>query len=430
MAKPSKPPLKPNLDPGGANNRPPSSNQATKTSRATSEQAPRRSRKQAHVSAQVSPQMSPQKSPAQEKAAAHLEEIIGGLRTGIDAVDDKLLALLSERVSLVRKVAEAKHAAAIDLYYRPEREAMILRRVRAAGKSYGLDEEVMTHLFRELMSACMALEQKIHVAYLGPEGTFTHAAALKHFGAAAPTTACPSINQVFREVESKNFPCGVVPVENSIEGVVNHTLDLLIQSPLRICGEVQLRVHQHLLSRKTELKGVTRVYSHAQSLAQCRGWLDTHLPQAQRVNYASTAEAARRAAAEPGSACVASEAAAELHGLRHLATNIEDNPGNTTRFLVIGNYDCPPSGEDKTSLLFSTPNKPGALYRMLACFAKNGVSMSRIESRPSRRGMWDYFFFVDLEGHREDEQVATALASLRKQAEMIKLLGSYPCALL
>ncbi len=362
--------------------------------------------------------------------AATVEQAIADFRKNIDDVDDKLLKLIAERADLVRKVAATKRDAGLELFYRPEREARILRRVRAAGKRCGLGGEAMTRLFRELISACMALEQKLHIAYLGPEGTFTHTATLKHFGAAAHLEACPSIDQVFREVESDTSHCGVVPVENSIEGVVNHTLDMLIHSPLHICGEVLLPVHQHLFSRENTLSAVTQVYSHAQSLAQCRGWLDTHLPEARRIPVNSNSEAAGRAATEKHAACVAGEAAAALHHLQRLETRIEDDPENTTRFLVIGRHNCEPSDQDKTSLLFSTANKPGALYRMLSCFAESGVSMSRIESRPSRRSMWDYLFFVDVEGHQEDERVATALTSLRKQAEMVKLLGSYPQAVL
>jgi chorismate mutase / prephenate dehydratase len=239
-----------------------------------------------------------------------------------------------------------------------------------------------------------------------------------------------TIDDVFREVEAEACHYGVVPVENSIEGVVNHTLDMFINSPLRICGEVELRIHHHLLGRAANVDGLMRVYGHEQALAQCRRWLNNHLAKAARCPVASNAEAARRAAAEPGTAAIAGDAAASIYGLTRIVNNIEDESDNTTRFLIIGHRSTPPSGDDKTTLIFSTPNRPGALYKMLASFAEHEISMMRIESRPSRRGMWDYFFFVDIEGHGRDEGVAAALKELKQRASMLKLLGSYPRAVL
>jgi chorismate mutase/prephenate dehydratase len=235
---------------------------------------------------------------------------------------------------------------------------------------------------------------------------------------------------VFREVEAGSTDYGVVPVENSTEGVINHTLDLLLTSPLKICGEVELRIHQNLMSRESGLAAIKRVYSHSQSLAQCREWLDAHLPAAERIVASSNAEAARIAAEEAGAAAVAGETAAELYGLTILQRNIEDQPDNTTRFLVLGKEGVPASGRDKTSLLVSTRNKPGALFQLLDPLAKHGISMTRIESRPSRQGMWEDVFFLDIEGHGQEERVAKALSELEQEASLFKILGSYPKAVL
>jgi len=358
------------------------------------------------------------------------DEQLNALRARIDELDDELLKALSARARLAKEVAQVKGDNAENGgFYRPEREAQVLRRIIAKNTGPLSDEEI-ARLFREIMSACLALEQRLNVAYLGPEGTFTHAAALKHFGHSVQTAAMNSIDDVFREVEGGSCQYGVVPVENSIEGVINHTLDMFLNSPLIICGEVELRIHHHLLSRETCLPAITQVYAHPQALAQCRRWLGHHLPKVEQLPVGSNAEAARRAAIEPGSAAIASEAAAGIYGLSSLASHIEDEADNTTRFLVIGRQCVAPSGDDKTSLIFSTPNKPGALYAMLAPFAEHGISMMRIESRPSRRGMWDYSFFVDIEGHAQNAVVAEALRELKEQALMLKLLGSYPRAVL
>lgn len=358
------------------------------------------------------------------------DSTLDALRKRIDAIDTNLLALISERADIATEVARVKSEMPDDNgFYRPEREAQVLRKIidRNPGP---LSDEEMARLFREIMSACLALEQTLNIAYLGPEGTFTQAAALKHFGHSVATTAMGTIDQVFREVESGACQYGVVPVENSIEGVVNHTLDMLINSSLKICGEVELRIHQHLLSKEDSIDKITRVYSHQQSLAQCRAWLDTHLLNAERISMSSNAEAARFAAGEANAAAIASESAAEYYKLAVLTKNIENDADNTTRFLVLGKHDTSPSDNDKTSLLFTAANKPGSLQEMLACFSDNGVSLTRIESRPSRKGMWEYVFFVDIEGHAEEASVALALDKLNDHASMIKLLGSYPRAVL
>ena len=353
------------------------------------------------------------------------------LRKRIDDIDVRLLELISERARMAQEVARVKgeNAGENNSFYRPEREAQVLRNIIAKNRG-PLSEEEMARLFREIMSACLALEQVLNIAYLGPEGTFTQTAALKHFGHSVRTTAFGSIDQVFREVESGACHYGVVPIENSIEGVVNHTLDMLINSNLLICGEVELRIHHHLLTHATRLDQIKQVYSHQQSLAQCRSWLDTHLISAERIAVSSNADAAQRVGKKKYVAAIAGETAAEYYQLPVLFSNIEDHPDNTTRFLVLGSHATTPSGKDKTSILFSAPNRPGSLHDMLACFAANNVSMTRIESRPSRIGMWDYVFFVDVEGHAENPQVVAALQKLEESASMVKLLGSYPVAVL
>ncbi len=359
-----------------------------------------------------------------------MTDTLDNIRQQIDGLDKKLQALISERACLAQKVAEVKLARGDDaVFYRPEREAAVLRKVleRNEGPLAGED---MARLFREIMSACLALEQPLNVAFLGPEGTFTQAAAIKHFGHAVCTVPMTAIDEVFREVESGAVNYGVVPVENSTEGVVNHTLDMFLQSSLTICGEVDLRVHHHLMGKDNDRKKLTRIYSHQQSLAQCREWLDVHLSGVERVSVSSNAEAARRAKEEEGVAAIAGEIAAEIYGLNVLDKNIEDNPDNTTRFLIIGRQVTPPSGDDKTSLLVSTPNKPGALYQLLESFAHNDISMSRIESRPSRLANWEYVFFIDINGHCHNKKIASCLDALQSQSAMLKVLGSYPRAVL
>ena len=361
------------------------------------------------------------------------EQQLAQIRDRIDEIDRQIQDLLNARARAAQEVARIKQASdGAAVFYRPEREAQVLRMVKERN-SGPLGAETMARLFREIMSECLALELPLKIGFLGPEGTFTQAAALKHFGHAVTTVPMAAISDVFQEVESGSCHYGVVPVENSSEGVVSHTLDMFLNSPLKICGEVTLRIHHNLLGKlgKNEDLGQLKVvYSHQQSLAQCRGWLDRHLPFVDRIAVGSNAEAARRAAEAGDTAAIAGTTAAEIYGLGVLAPNIEDDPGNTTRFLVIGQQAVPPSGDDKTSLLLSTRNEAGGLHRLLEPLAEHGISMTRIESRPSRRGNWDYVFFVDIVGHRDDPEVAGALAALRRQAGMFKELGSYPKAVL
>ncbi len=366
------------------------------------------------------------KAPSVNDSQGKLKKI----RRQIDEVDAKLLQLFNERARLAREVAEIKgDSRGAMAYYHPDREMEVLQRLIAANQGPLSDEEA-ARLFREVMSACRALQKPMSIAFLGPEGTFTEVAALKHFGHSVRTAALDTVDAVFREVESGASDYGVVPVENSTEGMVTHTLDMFTRSPLAICGEVQLRIHHYLLGRSGDISAVKRVYSHQQSFAQCRKWLDANMPSVERLAVNSNAEGASRAAREPESAAIAGETAAGHYELEIIAANIEDEPDNTTRFLVIGRDAVSPTGRDKTSLLLSARNVPGALYGLLEPFSRRGISMTRIESRPSRSGLWEYVFFVDIEGHARDPNVAEALAEIEQRASLLKVLGSYPRAVL
>jgi chorismate mutase/prephenate dehydratase len=359
-------------------------------------------------------------------------EELATMRARIDALDARIGELISERARWAQKVAVTKgrRGGPVD-YYRPEREAQVLRGV--VDRNDGpLSDEEMVRLFREIMSACLAQEEPLKVGYLGPEGTFSQSAVYKHFGHSVRALPLATIDEVFHEVESGAADFGVVPIENSTEGTVNHTLDLFLGSPLKICGEVEMRVRQHLLGNMKSLDQVARVCAHPQSLAQCRAWLREYLPGVPLVDATSNAEGARRARDEAGTAAIAGDAAAEVYGLDKLVADIEDRPDNTTRFLVIGRKLFPPSGADRTTLLLSSSktDDAGALHRLLAPLAKHGVNMSRIESRPSRRRKWHYVFFVDIDGHAEEPRVAKALGQLRRHADLYRVLGSYPKAVL
>lgn len=351
------------------------------------------------------------------------------LRDRIDDIDRRIQALISDRARCAREVGELKGLTEKADFYRPEREANVLRAV-AERNDGPLSNEEMLRLFREIMSACLAQEEPLKVAYLGPEGTFTQTAVYTQFGHSVRALSVPTIDEVFHEVESGVADFGVTPVENSTEGSVNHTLDMFLTSPLKICGEVELRIHQHLLGRMKDLAAIKRVCSHSQSLAQCRAWLSMYLPEVEKITVSSNAEAARRARDEDGTAALAGDAAAELYDLDVLYRNVEDSGDNTTRFLVIGRDAFPSSGDDKTTLLISASSTqgPGVLHHLLEPLAKHDINMTRIESRPSRRRKWDYVFFVDIDGHAEDEGIKEALDEMSEQADLFRILGAYPKA--
>ncbi|MEE9343909.1 MAG: prephenate dehydratase [Gammaproteobacteria bacterium] len=353
-------------------------------------------------------------------------DALGKLRQEIDQLDKEIQLIINRRAVLAQNVAEVKHKEQTNpVYYRPEREAQVLRDVKARNEG-PLSDSTMAYLFREIMSACLALEKPLQVAYLGPVGTYTQAAATKHFGDGAQLKPLGTIAEVFREIEAGGADFGVVPVENSTEGVVNHTLDMFLKSPLSIASDIEMPIHHQLLSVKGVQEGIRQVCAHQQALAQCREWLDANFPNIPRVAVSSNAEAASLAVKDESTAAIASDAAATLYNLTMIACNIEDDPNNTTRFLVIGNQLVDRSGDDKTSLMVSVHNNSGALYRLLQPLAKHGVSMTRIESRPSRLSKWDYVFFVDLDGHVSDDNIASALAELKNEAVQVKVLGSYP----
>jgi chorismate mutase/prephenate dehydratase len=374
-----------------------------------------------------------------ESGARSLEDV----RASIDGIDREIQALINRRARCAQQVAEIKLAellaarergeadpAAEVSYYRPEREAQVLRRIIDRNEG-PLDGETVAYIFRELMSACLALEKPLQVAFLGPEGTFTQAAALKHFGHGAVCVPQATIEAVFAEVSSGNCNYGVVPVENSTEGMVSHTLDSFIDSPLRIAGEVEMRIVHHLLvAAHTDSAHITRICAHQQALAQCRNWLDRHWPGVERQAVSSNGEAARIAASVPGVAAVAGDMAAEVYQLSAIAEHIEDSADNTTRFIVIGRTEVPPSGRDKTSIIVSSRNRPGALFALLDPFRRAGVSLTRIDTRPSRTEKWAYVFFIEFEGHVQEPRIREILDELEEQSILLKPLGSYPRAVL
>ena len=358
---------------------------------------------------------------------------IDSIRDRIDDIDRRIHDLLNERAQFAQQVGKSKRSEGLSTadFYKPEREAQVLRKALERNKGPLRNEEI-ARLFREIMSACLAQQEPLKVAFLGPEGTFSQQAVLKHFGHSVRALPLAAIGEVFEEVQAGHADFGIVPIENSTEGTVNNTLDMFLTSPLKICGEVELRIHQHVMGRMHGLEKIVRVCSHQQSLAQCRQWLDEYLPNAERVPVSSNAEAARRARDEDGTAAIAGQAAAEVYGLNIIVPEIEDAPDNTTRFLVIGRKLFSPSGNDKTTLLVSAGDtqSPGALHRLLGPLAEHGISMTRIESRPSRRRKWDYVFFIDVVGHADQHPLSTALEELKKQSSLFRVLGSYPCAVM
>lgn len=353
---------------------------------------------------------------------------LDNVRAQIDELDEKIQDLINQRARLAFDVRQSKGSLphAVD-YYRPEREAEVLRGVKRRNQGPLSDTE-MLRLFREIMSACLAQQEPLKIAYLGPEGTFTQQAVFAHFGHSAHALSHPGIDEVFAQVQAADADFGVVPVENSSQGVVSHTLDMFLHSDLKICGEIELRIHHNLLTHAHSLDEIERVYSHQQSLSQCKTWLRAHLPSVELLAVSSNAEAARRVRNAPDAAAIAGRPAAEIYGLPVMFANIEDHPDNTTRFLVIGRQLFSASGQDKTTLLLAGQEGPGLLHQLLEPFDRHKVNMSRIESRPSRLGKWEYVFFVDIEGHVEDAKVAAALADLEKVSKLTRVLGSYPRA--
>jgi chorismate mutase / prephenate dehydratase len=352
------------------------------------------------------------------------------IRDRIDALDEQIQALIAERAGLAAAVRAAKgDLGAGSAYYRPDREAQVLRRVIERNDG-PLSDAVMLRLFREIMSACLAQQEPMRIAYLGPEGTFTQQAVYRQFGHSVNAIAQASIEDVFLQVQGDEADFGVVPIENSTQGIVSHTLDMFLHSDIKIAAEVEMRIHQHLLTQARRLGDIERVYAHQQSLAQCKHWLAAHLPHAEAVPVSSNAEAARRVRHAPDAAAIAGRHAAEVYSLPVLFANIEDHVDNTTRFLVLGRELLPPSGEDKTTLLVAGRDGPGALFKLLEPLARHQVNMNRIESRPSRQGRWDYVFFIDVEGHVDDPGLKAAMADLASEARLVKVLGSYPKAVL
>ena len=371
----------------------------------------------------------PKKSSKKITKAVAPAPVLADVRGQIDSIDRQIQALIAERANFAHQVGKAKGklAAAVD-YYRPEREAQVLRMV--VDRNEGpLSDEVLVHVYREIMSACLAQQEPLKIGFLGPEGTFSQQAVLKHFGRSAHGLPLASIEEVFQEVASGNADFGVVPVENSGQGTIQITLDMFLTSDLKICGEVELRVHQFLMSRTGRIDDIERIYAHPQSFAQTAGWLRANLPKVEKVPVSSNAEGARRARGSDDAAAIGGESAAHVYGLKKVVMSpIQDDKDNTTRFLVIGRSIFPPSGHDRTSVLVFIHDKPGALFDVLSPFARHGISMNRIESRPSHHAKWEYGFFIDLAGHIDDEAMKQALAELKQHSAQIKVLGSYPVA--
>ncbi len=349
------------------------------------------------------------------------------LREQIDAIDAQLLDLLNRRARVAQEVGHVKAETNAPVF-RPEREAQVLR--KAADNNPGpLDSQDVQTIFREIMSSCRALERRVTVAYLGPAGTFSEQAVYRQFGRAVEGLPCATIDEVFRAAEAGTADFGVVPVENSSEGAINRTLDLLLQTTLSISGELSIPIHHSLMTKTGSMDGVTRICAHSQALAQCQAWLNQHYPGIERQAVASNGEAARLASEDPTMAAIAGEIAGQRYNLGIVKAHVQDDPHNRTRFAVVGRLQPAPSGKDQTSLVLAVPNKAGAVYNLLAPLAKHGVSMTRFESRPARIGTWEYYFYVDVEGHVEDSKVSAAMAELRQNAAFFKVLGSYPFTL-
>ncbi len=355
------------------------------------------------------------------KRASELE----ALRREIDSIDQRILELLNKRAEVALKIGEIKGRMGAPVYV-PEREREVIGRIVSSNPG-PFPNEAVKYIFREIISACVSLQRKTTVAYLGPEATFTHQAGVEYFGLSAKFVPVKFVEGIFEVVERGHVDYGVVPFENSTEGVVSRTLDAFMEFPkVRIVGEVYLRVSHHLLTLSGDVHGVERIYSHPHAIAQCRKWLASVMPEAKVVYVSSTAEAAKMASEDPSSAAIASEMAATLYGLKVAVRNIEDQRDNYTRFLVVGGELPPPTGDDKTSLIFSISDEVGALRNILSCFSDRGINLTKIESRPSKKKPWDYIFYVDFRGHIEEDRVREALECLEKRCVFVKHLGSYP----
>ena len=348
---------------------------------------------------------------------------ISEIRKKIDAIDEKIVGLLNERAQETSAIGKLKMKRRQSIYA-PARESEILSKIAKTARG-PLKPEALVAIYNEIMSASRALEKSLRIAYMGPEATFSHLAALKKFGSMVEYVPYNSISDVFREVEKDNADYGVVPIENSIEGAVSHTLDMLVDADLKICSQLLLDISHNLLARCAK-KNIKRVYSNPQVFGQCRIWLEANLPKTDLIEVSSTTRAAQIASRERSSACIASLLAAKKYGLNVVARGIEDSPHNITRFLVIGKYESEPSGRDKTSIMFSIKDRVGALHDMLVPFKKYKINLTKIESRPSKKRAWDYFFFVDLKGHVADPRLKKALRELQDKCKFLKVLGSYP----
>ncbi|HEY2990671.1 MAG TPA: prephenate dehydratase [Candidatus Binatia bacterium] len=354
------------------------------------------------------------------------KESVDALRKKIDQVDEKIVELLNQRASLAQRIGQTKSMGK-EAVFVPSREKEIFHRI--SGLNHGpLPEKSVRSIYREILSASRSLEAPLTIAYFGPEATFTHMAARERFGSSSAYVPKPSIADVFQEVGQGRADYGVVPIENSTEGVVTHTLDMLVEADVKICAEVFLEIHHYLLSRSGQAEDIRQVVSHPQALAQCRRWLASNFPKVEVNEASSTAQAAHMAASDPTLAAVASKLAQELYGLEIVEANIEDQASNVTRFFVIGGQTPRPSGADKTSIVLSVKDEVGVLHRMLDPFAKNGINLTKIESRPLKQKPWEYLFFLDLEGHIDDARIQRAIKKLEKSCLFIKILGSYPCA--
>ena len=350
------------------------------------------------------------------------------IRDNIDLLDSKILELLNERAQEAVNISKEKQKTKdLDNFYNPEREAQVMRRIQDLNQGPLSDKSILK-LFREIMSSCLSLESPLKVSYLGPEGTYTHLATINHFGNSVLSNAFSSVEEVFTSVEKRDSHYGVVPVENSTQGIVSSTLDMFMKSSLKIAGEIEIIINHNMLSKSDNPSHIKKIYAHPQSFSQCKQWLDKNYADCDKVNAMSNAEAALIASKEKDSAAIASEAAADIYGLNMLSKNIQDNQNNSTRFLVIGNRDTEPSGNDKTSIIVSTKNNSGALYELLKPLSKNNVSMTRIESRPSKHNNWEYLFYLDLDGHIKDEPLKKANEEIKKEASLYRFLGSYPAA--